>query len=228
ARQERAAQTRRTIVAAAAAVFDELGYEATTIAEILKRSGVTKGALYFHFTSKEQLAQEVLTSQLRAVPPVEEQRLVLQQIIDETLLLAQLLSKGDPLVRGSVRLTVEPGAPADGLDRRAPMQEWIGHGRDLLRRAEAGGELLPRLDVDAVARMLVGGFTGAQILSNILTGHADLLERVTDMHRHLMTSVAVPAVLVRLDFSAERSITVYDEAMRRREAPLPAAGDLEH
>ncbi len=52
ARQERAVRTRHAVVQAAAQVFAERGYAAATIAEILDRAGVTKGALYFHFDSK--------------------------------------------------------------------------------------------------------------------------------------------------------------------------------
>jgi AcrR family transcriptional regulator len=215
-RQERAIRTRGAIVSAAAQVFDEVGYEAATISGILKRSGVTKGALYFHFTSKEELAQEVLASQLQAVPEVQEGELSLQRVVDESLLLSYLLAQGDPLVRGSIRLTVDQGSPADGLDRRVPMQAWIDHGTSLFGKAKADGELLPHVDVDAVAKMFVGGFTGVQILSNILTGHADITERVMDLHRHLMTAVAVPGVLVRLDFSPQRAALVHEAAMRQR------------
>ncbi|MGJ3560236.1 TetR family transcriptional regulator [Streptomyces sp. INA 01156] len=39
ARQERAIRTRRTILDAAAAVFDERGYTSATIGEILDRAG---------------------------------------------------------------------------------------------------------------------------------------------------------------------------------------------
>ncbi|WP_435060255.1 TetR family transcriptional regulator [Streptomyces sp. bgisy060] len=63
ARQERAVRTRRTVLEAAAAVFDERGYKAATIADILKRADVTKGALYFHFASKRALAQGILDEQ---------------------------------------------------------------------------------------------------------------------------------------------------------------------
>ncbi|MGQ4419832.1 TetR family transcriptional regulator, partial [Streptomyces sp. SAS_269] len=66
--QERAIRTRRNILVAAADVFADVGYEAATISEILQRANVTKGALYFHFASKEQLAQAVLTDQLKSVP----------------------------------------------------------------------------------------------------------------------------------------------------------------
>ncbi|MEU5599644.1 ScbR family autoregulator-binding transcription factor [Streptomyces sp. NPDC020298] len=223
--QERAIRTRKSILVAAAAVFAEVGYEAATISEILQRANVTKGALYFHFASKEELAQAVLTDQLASVPVVPPRELVLQQGLDEAFLLAHLLSVGDPLVRGSIRLTVDQGAPHDGLDRRVPMSGWIEHNNDILDRAKQNGELLPHVDVAAAARMFVGAFTGVQILSKIMTGHADLPERVSDMQRHLMASIAVPAVLLQLDIQSDRGARVYEEAVRAQQAEeVKAAG----
>lgn len=212
AQQERAVRTRRAILVAAAEVFDEVGYEAATISAILQRAKVTKGALYFHFQSKEELAQAVLSDQLMSVPVVPERELLLQQGLDESLVLAHMLSIGDPMVRGSIRLTVDQGSPRDGLDRRVPMSAWIDHNTELLSRARDHGELLPQVDVVSAARLFVGAFTGVQVLSKIMTGHADLVERVADLQRYLMTSIAVPAVLVQLDISPDRAARVYEEA----------------
>ncbi|MDQ0775253.1 AcrR family transcriptional regulator [Streptomyces aurantiacus] len=225
ARQERAIRTRRAILVAAAEVFDEVGYEAATISDVLKKSGMTKGALYFHFTSKDELAQAVLAGQVDSLPRVPEQELKLQQSLDEALLLAYLLKQdtGDPIVQGSVRLTVDQGSPKDHLNRRVPMRAWQDHTRALFQEAKAKGEVLPHADVDALAKLFVGAFTGVQVLSRIMTGRADLAERVADLYRHLMPSVAVPGVLVRLDFSPERAARVHAEAMRLHEAEKEAA-----
>lgn len=217
ARQERAIRTRHKILVAAAELFDEVGYEAATISEVLKKSGVTKGALYFHFTSKEELAQAVLAGQVAALPPVPENELLLQQNLDEALLLAYLLHKGDPLVRGSVRLTVDQGTPVDGLDRRIPMQGWNDHNTALLTRAKERGELLPHVDIESTAKLFTGSFTGVQVLSKIMTGHADMVERVTDLMRTLLTAIATPGVLVRLDFAADRAERVYEAAVKLRD-----------
>ncbi|MFI9726285.1 ScbR family autoregulator-binding transcription factor [Streptomyces sp. NPDC086843] len=222
AQQERAVRTRRAILTAAGEVFDEVGYEAATISAILHRAEVTKGALYFHFSSKEELAQAVLAQQLSSVPVVPARELALQRGLDEALVLAHMLAVGDPMVRGSVRLTVEQGSPQDGLDRRVPMQGWIEHNMDILSAARANGELLPGVDVAAAARMFVGAFTGVQILSKLMTGRADLVERVADLQRHLMAGVAVPAVLVQLDFSPGRGAQVYEEARQAGRASEPA------
>ncbi|WP_210635012.1 ScbR family autoregulator-binding transcription factor [Streptomyces sp. GESEQ-13] len=225
AQQERAVRTRNAILRAAGEVFDELGYEAATISAILQRAKVTKGALYFHFSSKEELAQAVLAHQLTSVPGVPRRELALQQGLDEALVLAHMLAAGEPLVRGSVRLTVEQGSPQDGLDRRAPMEGWIEHNAEILSAARANGELLPGVDVVAAAKMFVGAFTGVQILSKLMTGRADLVERVADLQRHLMAGIAVPAVLVQLDFSPERGARVYEEAASANREAEPVTAD---
>ncbi len=78
------------------------------------------------------------------------------------------------------------------------------------------------MDVAAAARMFVGAFTGVQILSKLMTGRADLVERVADLQRHLMAGVAVPAVLVQLDFSPGRGAQVYEEARQAGRESEPA------
>ncbi|MER5885446.1 ScbR family autoregulator-binding transcription factor [Streptomyces sp. NPDC001941] len=219
ARQERAIRTRRAILVAAAEVFAEVGYDAATISEILKRSGLTKGALYFHFASKEELAQGVLAEQANVFPPLPEQDLKLQQAIDQALLLACLLQRdtGDPLVQGSVRLTVDQGASKDGLDRRIPMKAWMDQSYELFRAAQAGGEILPHVDLESLSKAFVGAFTGTQMLSNIMTERADMMERVAELYEYLITAVATPAVLVRLDFSPQRGKQTYEIVKAYRE-----------
>ncbi len=55
ARTAKAEQTRTDLLVAAAKVFAEHGYEAASVADLAKAAGYTKGALYAHFASKEDL-----------------------------------------------------------------------------------------------------------------------------------------------------------------------------
>src|SRR5215207_2383123 len=48
-RREQAEASRAALVEAAGGCFAELGYEATTVAEILTRVGMARGALYHYF-----------------------------------------------------------------------------------------------------------------------------------------------------------------------------------
>ena len=57
---ERGQATRERLVAVATRLFSELGYEETSIEQVLHESGVSRGALYHHFGSKEALFEAVL------------------------------------------------------------------------------------------------------------------------------------------------------------------------
>ena len=56
--------TRERIQRVALELFTEQGYDKTSLREIAERLGVTKAALYYHFKSKEELAESILTARL--------------------------------------------------------------------------------------------------------------------------------------------------------------------
>ncbi len=199
AQQERAVRTRRLIIEAAGAVFDELGFDAASTTEIIARSGVTRGALYFHFPSKEAIADAVVASQDEAlVPP--ERKLRLQSAIDLTMSFADLL-RHDPLLRGAVRLAVEQASyRKPDATPYVSSQEVILR---LLREAQEQGELLPSVDPEEVTPLIVGAFTGIQVFSQASNNRQDLLERVTVLWRYLLPGLAVPALLPHLDTTPE-------------------------
>ncbi|WP_053853054.1 ScbR family autoregulator-binding transcription factor [Streptomyces sp. NRRL B-24085] len=201
ARQERAIRTRRAIVEAAGAVFDEHGYAASTIAMVLERADVTKGALYFHFPSKESLAQAVLDEQLSlgAVPP---HPCKLQEIVDMTFVFGQRL-RTNSLLKGSVRLTVDQCAPP-GVDHTGPFRQWSDQLVSLLQVARDQGELLPTVEPRDTADLLVGAFAGVQLMSRALHGREDLGHRISVMWAHMLPSIAVPGLLIGLDSRPDR------------------------
>src|SRR6201995_6092610 len=53
------------LLAEATRLFAERGYDRTSVQEIVEAAGVTKGALYHYFGSKEDLLQEVYARVLR-------------------------------------------------------------------------------------------------------------------------------------------------------------------
>jgi AcrR family transcriptional regulator len=59
AEQVRSVATRAALLATARKLFGAEGYHATGTSEVVSRSGVTRGALYHHFTSKEGLFEAV-------------------------------------------------------------------------------------------------------------------------------------------------------------------------
>jgi TetR/AcrR family transcriptional repressor of nem operon len=53
-------ETRRRILAAAARLFAERGFEATSIEQVMQACGLTRGGFYLHFRSKAELHAEAL------------------------------------------------------------------------------------------------------------------------------------------------------------------------
>jgi AcrR family transcriptional regulator len=204
-RQLRAEQTRATIITAAADLFDRHGYESTSLSDIVEHAQVTKGALYFHFSSKESLAQAVLDEQVPfgAVP---EQPCKLQEIIDMTFVVAQRLLT-DSLLRGSVRLTVDQATPP-GVDHSGPFRQWAERLTVLMEQARGQGELLPTVQPRDTVELLVGGFAGIQLMSRALTDRTDLAHRISVLWSHILPSIAVPGLLLGLDSGADRGVRI--------------------
>lgn len=58
--QRRSEETHERILQAAAEGFAQNGYDSTSVAEICERAGVSKGAFYHHFPSKQDVFLELL------------------------------------------------------------------------------------------------------------------------------------------------------------------------
>lgn len=213
ATQERGLSTRRMILEAAGAVFSERGYSAATVSDVLKRLGLTRGAVYFHFASKEELARTVLASQ--ADIPTVVRDIKLQELIDLGLVFACQLTR-DPVLQGSVRLSLE--LDSVGLDRKLPFRSWVDRNQEILEQARAQGELRPHVDLKETAELLCSCFTGVQLFSQVMTGWADLETRIRALLKHVLPNIAEPSVLVQLDLSADRGLKVGAELSALAEA----------
>ncbi|MFC5146936.1 ScbR family autoregulator-binding transcription factor [Streptomyces aureoversilis] len=220
AKQARAIHTRRLILEAAGEVFDEYGYESATIAEILGRAGVTKGALYFHFASKEELARGVLSEALttEGVMPQESR---LQEWVDVGMVLAHRLPR-EPLLSAAIRLSADRKA-RDLFGTSWP--GWISFIAGQLAAAKEQGELLPHVDADRIAVLFVSAWTGVEVLSTALDGGDSLEERVALLYDTILPGIAVPGALRALDTAPDRGTRVWDahQAQREQEAASAAS-----
>ncbi|MBV2154548.1 ScbR family autoregulator-binding transcription factor [Kitasatospora sp. SUK 42] len=202
ARQARALATRQAVLLAAAEVFDERGYAAATMSEILDRAGVTKGALYFHFRSKEELALAVIEGQgawIATWAPSSDSPV--QTLIDLGYAFAHALLD-DPMLRGSIRLTIEHGSFTQ--PQIAAYQGWTDLVHTLLERARDAGDLHPGIDLAAAAAVITGAITGIQLSSQVLAERRDLIKRMADLWTLLLPGLVQPHALARLSV-AERA-----------------------
>ncbi|MEU2539469.1 TetR/AcrR family transcriptional regulator [Streptomyces iakyrus] len=162
AKQERALRTREKVLDAAAEEFAAQGYAKATLNDVARRTGMTKGALYGHFPSKEILAATLLAQsrvaweemrRARDVPGAAA-RAVLEELVLE---LAQRL-RSDIRLRAALRLASD--LPC--LARAAPdlFDDVRRHLVGLVRRAQQEGGMAP-YPPDLVADLLLTSLHGA-------------------------------------------------------------------
>lgn len=193
ARQLRAEQTRATIITAAADLFDRHGYESTSLSDIVAHAKVTKGALYFHFAAKEDLAHAILELQAQAaqqlVADVESRGYTsLESLIRATFGIARLAVE-DPVPRAGLRLAAADVTPRPPL--RHPFTEWLEFATRKFTGAVREADVHGDLDVVAVAHALVCFFVGTRVAGRSIEPVGRLPRRVAEMW-HLMIRGLVP------------------------------------
>jgi AcrR family transcriptional regulator len=194
-RQDRALETRARLVTAAGELFAEMGYAAASTTELLARTGLSRGALTHHFPTKEDLADAVMVG-LEEALVMPDRPIALQSLIDLTYAYADALVH-NPVLRGAARLATETG-PYSGP---AGYTATLAAVEDVLQRAADRGELLPTVAPARTARVIIGSYTGVQLVSQMITGRGDLTEQVEAWWEHLLPAIAVPGVITRLRFS---------------------------
>lgn len=93
--------TRERLIDTASELFATQGYDATSVAQVIERAGLTKGGFYHHFASKDALLYEVygdlITRQLermdeilgKRLPPAETLRELITDLVVSTAASAQ-------------------------------------------------------------------------------------------------------------------------------------------
>ncbi|MER5540953.1 ScbR family autoregulator-binding transcription factor [Streptomyces sp. NPDC001118] len=193
ARQLRAEQTRATIITAAADLFDRHGYESTSLSDIVAHAKVTKGALYFHFAAKEDLAQAILELNARAgkklVTEVESRGYSSLETLMRTTFGVARLAVEDPVPRAAIRLATADIAVRPPL--RHPFTEWLEFANRKFMAAVRESDVHSDLDVGTVAHSLVFFFVGTRVAGRSLEPVGRLPRRVAEMW-HLLIRGLVP------------------------------------
>lgn len=199
-KQDRAIATRRQIVRGAAEQFDRAGYEGASLNEIVDQSGLTKGALYFHFKSKDDLAAVVIEEQHRiSMNAVAAITGTDAPALEQIVMLAHEMGReiiDDPIVRAGIRLTLEMSASTGPAK---PYLDWIDSCAKVFQAAINEGDICDTVDATELAHYFVSAFTGVQLVSNVLTQRCDLETRLDQMLTFLLTSIVPPRRRQRLD-----------------------------
>jgi AcrR family transcriptional regulator len=179
-RQARSDATRRKIIASAVELINEIGYPATGLGDIIERAEMTKGALYYHFDSKESLATAIieeasthLDNAFRSI--ADSSAPALESIVHGVFVVADLLST-DEVARSGTQLLRAFGEFNDAA--AVVYNGWVEEMTARTGLAIDEGDLRSDLDPHAVGETIVAAMLGAELLSNATSAGADVLARV--------------------------------------------------
>lgn len=172
-------------MAVAAEAFADRGYAATSLNDLVRATGLTKGAFYFHFASKEALALEVFRSKHeewggKVLAEMGGHDRAIDRVIAIMRRVASMI-EDDPSSRCVGRLADELCAdPKLATMVNRQFDTWVDLSTDLLRRAQEEGNARADLDPRELARVVVASFVGLERVSGMrddfdLTEQAELL-----------------------------------------------------
>jgi AcrR family transcriptional regulator len=193
-RQERAERTRLRILEVAAGAFAEHGHDGVSLNQVIRESGLTKGAFYHHFPSRDELAlaafrhkQQQLVAQMGTAidadaPPLER----LAALFRER---ARLL-EADPtlfvVVRLGIELTLKHGAGSEYASfSELPLELFEG----IVREGQARGEIRPELDPRQTAETLFAGILGIDQAALLIPEQLDVSARTEWLLDVLLTGI---------------------------------------
>ena len=180
---DRGEATRKRIVEAAANHFLERGFAGTSLNDVIKDSGLTKGGFYFHFDSKAELALEVLetvrTEWREAIFAAAGYHPRAVHQIAAMVRAAAATKCGSPSGTAIGRLCEELATLPGMAERTRPFDAWFSITADLFRTAQSQGDMDPTVDAEQAAVFVVCAYLGYDQLADV-SGDPFLVERSVD------------------------------------------------
>jgi TetR/AcrR family transcriptional regulator, transcriptional repressor for nem operon len=188
--------TRRKIVEAAAPIFNKRGYEGSSLSDLMEATGLKKGGIYRHFSSKEELAAEAFdytweTAWNARLQHVNEKANGIEKLKQ---LIASFIDHRSPVPGGcpilNTAIDADDGNPILRAHVAKALRSWLSRLQTIVDQARARGETQPSVDPQAVATLIVASLEGALMMSRIQRTDEALRRVQAHLNRYLDEEVA--------------------------------------
>lgn len=168
--QARAESTRRRIIEAAVGLFSQRGYGDTGLVDIVEAAALSKGAFYYHFNSKEEVATAIIDdydNKLAAtvLANIDPMAPTVADMVRSTFAVQELLCVDVSMQVGQLLMQafeqISPGS------RRVTV-DWTDKFVYMVTAAHHAGELIDTVDPHEVGEAIWIAVLGSHVLSGAL------------------------------------------------------------
>lgn len=191
-------QTRRDIVKKAAPLFNQKGFQGTSLADLMQATGLQKGGIYRHFSGKKELAAEAFDyawekavrgrlDGVAEVPDcVDRLKRTIENFVERR---AGLVPGGCPLMNTAVE--ADDGNPLLRARARKALQGWT----ERLSRIATEGVKKNQIDRSTAPRhlseLIISSLEGALLISRLQNDEEPLRAIRQHLDEYLEQSVRV-------------------------------------
>lgn len=191
-------ETRQRIVAEAAKLFNQHGFEGGSMSELMEATGLEKGGIYRHFSSKEELAAEAfdyawgvaLDARMRdldSIPgSVDRLKLFVRNFIERR----PSVPGGCPLLNTAI--DADDGNPVLRDRARRALQGWRQRLSDVIAEGIKRKEIKRDVDSRNLSTLIISSLEGALMMSRLERTNDALLAVQSYLEDYLETAVRRP------------------------------------
>ena len=160
-------QTRQQIIRKAAPIFNQRGYDGAALSDLMKATGLEKGGIYRHFSSKEALAaeafdyawRETLNARIHDLDTISNAVDRLKQLVANFVERRGIIPGGCPLLNTAI--DTDDGNPVLRERARKALEGWRSYIVSVIRGGIKAREIRPRVNPKKLATLIISSLEGA-------------------------------------------------------------------
>jgi AcrR family transcriptional regulator len=165
--------TRQRIIAQAAPIFNQRGFAGVSMQDVMEATGLEKGGLYRHFTSKEELAVEAFRyaldrareTRLGGVSDIEGAIPQLRYAVHRFVRTPSPMPGGCPLMNTAI--DADDSNPALRALAKEGIQSWKARLAHIVEDGMRSGEIRKGTRPRQIANLIVATLEGALMISRL-------------------------------------------------------------
>jgi TetR/AcrR family transcriptional repressor of nem operon len=163
-------QTRQEIIRKAAPIFNQRGYDGAALSDLMQATGLEKGGIYRHFSSKEALAaeafdyawRETLDARIHDLDTVSNAVDRLKQLVANFIERRGIIPGGCPLLNTAI--DADDGNSVLRERARKALRGWRSYVTSIISAGIKARDIRPGVDAKKLATLIISSLEGAIML----------------------------------------------------------------